>query len=85
MPFSKSAKGSRCLTLVCRVTLCALTYLAWMVIPVCGQYHFESWTTQNRLPYNRVNGILQTRDVYIWLATLDGLVRYDGIRFTVFN
>ena len=48
-------------------------------------YHFDSWTTDNGLPQNTVNDILQTRDGYLWLATLDGLVRYDGVRFTVFN
>ena len=29
--------------------------------------------------------ILQTRDGYLWLTTFDGLVRFDGVRFTVFN
>ena len=29
--------------------------------------------------------IVQMRDGYLWLATLDGLVRFDGVRFTVFN
>jgi len=32
-----------------------------------------------------VHGILQTRDGYMWFTTFDGLVRFDGVRFTVFN
>jgi ligand-binding sensor domain-containing protein len=28
---------------------------------------------------------VQTRDGYLWLMTFDGLVRFDGVRFTVFN
>jgi ligand-binding sensor domain-containing protein len=34
---------------------------------------------------NAVNAIRQTRDGYLWLATYDGLVRFDGLNFTVFN
>jgi signal transduction histidine kinase/ligand-binding sensor domain-containing protein len=49
------------------------------------QYRFDSWTTDTGLPQNSVNAILQTRDGYLWLATSDGLVRFDGVRFTVFN
>ncbi|MGH9822907.1 MAG: ligand-binding sensor domain-containing protein, partial [Blastocatellia bacterium] len=49
------------------------------------QYYFDSWTTDNGLPQNSVNAILQTRDGYLWIATADGLVRYDGAQFTVFN
>jgi len=52
-------------------------------IPV--RYHLKSWTTDNGLPQNTVNKIVQTMDGYIWLATNDGLVRFDGINFTVFN
>lgn len=50
-----------------------------------AQYQIESWTTDNGLPQNTVSSIVQTPDGYLWLATLDGLVRYDGVRFTVFN
>jgi signal transduction histidine kinase/ligand-binding sensor domain-containing protein len=50
-----------------------------------AQYQIESWTTDNGLPQNVVTAIIQARDGYIWLATLDGLVRFDGVRFTVFN
>jgi len=52
---------------------------------VRAQYQIESWTTDNGLPQNTVSSIVQTPDGYLWLATLDGLVRYDGVKFTVFN
>jgi len=49
------------------------------------EYHIASWTTENGLPQNIVRDICQTPDGYLWLATLDGLVRFDGVRFVVFN
>lgn len=49
------------------------------------QYVHDVWTTDNGLPENGVNSILQTRDGYIWIATWDGLARFDGVRFAVFN
>src|SRR5688500_4434961 len=52
---------------------------------VFAQYRFDSWTTDNGLPQGSVNSILQTRDGFLWLTTLGGLVRYDGLRFQVFN
>ena len=50
-----------------------------------GAYRFDSWTTDNSLPQNSVFSIVQTPDGYLWLTTLDGLARFDGVRFTVFN
>lgn len=50
-----------------------------------AQYHFDRWTAESGLPQNSVYDIIQTRDGYIWLATMDGLVRFDGVRFRVFN
>src|SRR4030095_4747645 len=57
------------------------------LLPVTGfaQYRFDSWTTDEGLPQNTVSAILQTRDGYLWLATAGGLVRFDGLRFTVFD
>ena len=52
---------------------------------VKAQVGFDEWTADAGLPQNSVYAIVQTRDSYIWLATLDGLVRFDGVRFTVFN
>ncbi|MBI4750038.1 MAG: hypothetical protein HY774_16255 [Acidobacteria bacterium] len=53
--------------------------------PVLAQYRFDQWTTDTGLPQNGVRSILQTRDEYVWFTTFDGLVRFDGVRFTVFD
>jgi ligand-binding sensor domain-containing protein len=50
-----------------------------------GQYHIDSWTTDSGLPHDSVRVIVQSRDGYLWLATADGLVRFDGVRFTVYS
>ncbi len=50
-----------------------------------GQYHFDSWTTDNGLPQNGVRAITQTPDGYLWFTTFDGLVRFDGVKFTTFS
>jgi len=48
-------------------------------------YAVQIWNTENGLPQNSVNSITQTLNGYIWLATFDGLVRFDGVKFTVYN
>ncbi len=50
-----------------------------------SQYLHDVWTTLNGLPQNSVQALVQTRDGYIWLGTQEGLVRFDGVRFTVFD
>ena len=50
-----------------------------------GQYRFDSWTTDNGLPQNGIREITQTPDGYLWFTTFDGLVRFDGVRFTTFG
>jgi ligand-binding sensor domain-containing protein len=49
------------------------------------RYVHDVWTTEDGLPQNSINDILQTRDGYLWLATHGGLVRFDGARFVVFD
>ena len=50
-----------------------------------GQYRFDTWTTDNGLPQNGIRDITQTPDGYLWFTTFDGLVRFDGIKFTTFG
>ena len=49
------------------------------------QYSIESWQTDQGLPQNSVTAIFQGQDGYIWLGTYNGLVRFDGVRFVVFD
>jgi ligand-binding sensor domain-containing protein len=52
---------------------------------VRGQNRIDIWTTDNGLPQNSVTGLTQTPDGYIWFTTNDGLVRFDGVQFKIFN
>src|SRR5205807_4552428 len=49
--------------------------------------HFnrQVWLTENGLPQNTVHSITQTKDGYVWIATEEGVARFDGVRFTVFD
>lgn len=49
------------------------------------QYMLNSWEIAQGLPQNTVEDIAQTPDGYLWVATQEGLARFDGIRFTVFD
>ncbi|MGA8593318.1 MAG: two-component regulator propeller domain-containing protein [Bryobacteraceae bacterium] len=64
---------------------CCLLLLAHAIWPATQQYQIDHWTTENGLPIGGVTGICQTREGYLWIATLDGLARFDGVRFTIFN
>jgi signal transduction histidine kinase/ligand-binding sensor domain-containing protein len=77
---------------------CDRQNLPWLAILTClallactsastpaQEYGFDVWTTANGLPQNTVTGVVQTPDGYLWLSTFDGLARFDGMRFTIFD
>jgi ligand-binding sensor domain-containing protein len=76
-PYSPATHFWRCLATV--------VLFLWSFTTANAQYRLESWTTDNGLPQNTVRSIAQTRDGYLWLTTFDGLVRFDGVQFKVFN
>jgi len=43
------------------------------------------FSSSDGLPVAGVSEAVQTRDGYLWLATFDGLVRFDGVRFETFD
>lgn len=45
----------------------------------------EYLTVRNGLPQGYINSLIQDRRGFIWLATRDGLCRYDGVRFRIYN
>lgn len=50
-----------------------------------SQYAHRAWQVEDGLPQNAVGAITQTRDGYLWLGTQQGLARFDGATFEVFD
>src|SRR5262245_35357602 len=48
-------------------------------------YSHRIWRVPDGLPQNRIQAISQTPDGYLWIGTSGGLVRFDGVRFFVFD
>lgn len=48
-------------------------------------YFQESWTTADGLPHNLVSDVVQTPEGYLWFATWEGAVRFNGQRFDLFD
>jgi len=45
------------------------------------EFLIQNWTRENGLPGNTVTAVTQTPDGYLWVGTLGGLARFDGVRF----
>ena len=71
--------------LVCVAALCAAPAFALDPARPLTQYGREVWRSEQGLPQNSVQALAQTRDGYLWLGTQEGLARFDGVRFVVFD
>lgn len=49
------------------------------------QYRHEVWKTRDGLPQSSAEALVQTRDGYVWIGTQEGLARFDGARFVVYD
>jgi len=83
MPSLRSGRGA----LVLVIVLAGLTTSAFALDPrkAMSQYVHNAWSTNEGLPQDSVNAIVQTGDGYLWIATQEGLARFDGVGFTVFD
>ena len=50
-----------------------------------ADYTASRWDAEDGLPHNSIKQIFQTRDGYLWVGTLQGLARFDGLTFTIFT
>lgn len=51
-----------------------------------GPFYVEAWKTgPGLLPQSSVIAMTQTHDGFLWLGTVNGLVRFDGSQFAVFD
>lgn len=49
------------------------------------QYSHDHWKDEAGLPQNTVFSLTQSRDGFLWVGTWEGLARFDGVHFTVFD
>ncbi|MFC4727861.1 diguanylate cyclase [Coralloluteibacterium thermophilus] len=73
---------------LCLLVLALVPGLATAAAPAAPplrDYVVDRWTSREGLPHNSVRALAQTPDGYLWFATWEGLVRYDGLDFTVFD
>ncbi|MCX6216035.1 ATP-binding protein [Spirosoma sp.] len=54
-------------------------------VPLWASSEPEYLTVRNGLPQGFVKSLIQDKQGFIWLATRDGLCRYDGIHFRVYT
>ena len=76
---------SRIPALVLVLILVSLRAMALDPAKAITQYMLDTWETADGLPQNSVQAVVQTHDGYIWLGTQEGLVRFDGVSFKVFD
>ncbi|HET9836898.1 MAG TPA: two-component regulator propeller domain-containing protein [Candidatus Angelobacter sp.] len=64
-----------------------LTGTGWCLDPhkPISQYIHTVWRSEDGLPQNSIQALLQARDGYLWIGTQEGLVRFNGLEFKVFN
>jgi signal transduction histidine kinase/ligand-binding sensor domain-containing protein len=50
-----------------------------------NQNAIDQWTTDQGLSTNNLVNVMQARSGYLWISTYDGLLRFDGTTFEVFD
>lgn len=50
-----------------------------------GRHLLDHWTVQDGLPINHLRDVAVSDEGYVWMATLDGLVRFDGLAMRTFR
>ena len=73
------------LTLICFVPASSFALGSQRNITPLAQYIHTIYTSRDGLPHNSGRQIVQTSDGYIWIGTQDGLVRFNGAIFQVFD
>ena len=69
----------------CLFFLCFLPFLTKAETDSLQHAFLERWTTRDGLPHNTINSIVQTDDGYLWFATWEGIARFNGREFTLFD
>lgn len=50
-----------------------------------SNFKMQAWSSTNGLMANTANALIQDKAGYIYIGTYDGLVRFDGVQFVLYN
>src|SRR5215213_4994959 len=75
--FRRAAFAAALAVLVCAVSAARLSAQTPL-----SEYVLSAWATEKGLPPGDVFAVAQDLDGYLWLGTPNGLIRFDGSRFT---
>jgi len=64
---------------------CILLILLWINVLKAQQPYALHLTNHNGLPSNTVFNIHQDKKGFVWLATFDGLIKYDGFSYKTYK
>jgi len=84
-PGSRRGLPLRLVGLVLGWAIAALPVSALDPDKAITQYVQDSWEVDSGLPQNSVLDIVQTADGYLWMGSFEGLARFDGVHFEVFD
>lgn len=65
--------------------LCLISFSAFAQFSFLNDSITKGWTALDGLPGNYVTDLIQTADGYLYVGTYEGLVRFDGVDFTVYS
>ena len=70
--------------LLCPLAISGKLCFAQTAVPLKNAV-VSTWTTDQGLPQNFISSLAQTPDGFIWVGTLTGLARFDGVSFRGFS
>ena len=84
MPFLPSLIRRVCLR--ARVLLLLAAAGGRLAADTAQDYMVKIWSVDDGLPESSISDVIQSRDGYLWVSTLNsGLARFDGVRFVNFD
>lgn len=81
---SKNCRAIAAILLLCGVFSGAIRASETIALPD-SPFVVDVWGVKDGLPGSSVISVIQRRSGYLWFATLYGLVRFDGVKFTTFD
>src|SRR5215213_4265511 len=85
-----TSRRTKCSALPCKLLIPVLLLCAGSAGGLdpgraAGEFARRAWQTDSGLPQNTVHAVAQTPDGYVWVATEEGLARFDGLSFKIFD